>query len=293
MSDPPRSPVLAALDGESTPRTLFLVYLLTLCATHGGVMTGVRVWVSIFAVAALLAPVLSRRSDYWFVVAFTLALDLTEHYASSANHYWGTLYLTLFLALDAYRRERGVSDRLNGPRALLLIIFGFAALQKLISGYFMSGRLLGAYMLRGESLFRTLSLFDESHEQTVQAYFDTYADVASHTSLGGFSLPIELPFELFPQLALAFALSVVVFETGMFLALTSRRFFESALMPPLMLAFVWGTLLMRGEFFFFALICTLFLLARPGLALFWKVLVLGSAITFIALDVGGVGSTLA
>ena len=112
-----RLPLVSAVSAASVPRTVFLVYLLVLCATHDGVLTGARVWCAIFAVAALLVPALQARYQFWLVIVFTLALNLLSNYDSAANHYWLTCYTTLYLALDAYREERHLEPSINVPRA--------------------------------------------------------------------------------------------------------------------------------------------------------------------------------
>lgn len=281
-------PSLQSLSSEKVGKYLMVVYVLILCTTHGGVATGVRFWASLFCLGALIMPTLLDRSLFWFVLGFTLSLNLLVNYAFAANHYWLTVYTVALFTIVAYRNEQGVPLSMNLPRALLIIVFGFATLHKILSSYFVSGRLLGDYILGGSSLTSTFSWFFEGHEEAIQAYWDTTSDVASSTMLEGVSMSLSLPGEQFALVCQVIALTIVVAELAMFGVLVFKKAFDHPVMPVLMLGFVWGTFLFRNEYSFFALLCFLFFLSKPQMKLHWRLLVLLSMATFLAFSVGEV-----
>jgi hypothetical protein len=288
-----RSEILSGLRRPDLGDFAFLVFLLVLLTTHDGVLMGVRVWGALFVVVGLLLPAVTDRSAYWLVLSATLALELTFSYQSAANHYWLAIYTTLYFLLAAYRREQGRELAFNVPRWLLVVVFGFAGLHKAISTYFASGRLLGGYVLFGDSLYTPLSfLYGEAQDSAIQTFYDVHAEVLSSTKLDGTSLPLVLPDEGLPGILLAISVSVIVCEILVFLALAIPAVFHNRAMPALFLAFVWGTYVFRPEHTFFALLCLLFLLSKPRMPTLWKLLALGSAAVFVALDVGDVGTVL-
>jgi len=267
------------------PNVLFLSYVLILAATHDGVIEPVRAWVTLIVLAGLLLPALAESWRYWFSLAFTLSLNLVPYYAYAANHYWLTVYVTVCFALQKYRAEQGRAPSLNVPRGLLAIVFGFATLQKLLSSYFMSGRLLAYYFMSGSSMYDPLRWLFAGHARRVEAYLDAQTQISNATPLGGLSVSLPAPPEGFLLLCQSIALSIVVAEFVVFAFLVVDRLFDSAFFPPLMLGFVWGTAAFRPEWAFFALVCILVFLARPQLSPWWKLLIVLSAVTLLAFEV--------
>ena len=280
--------MIPLLPRENAIPTIVLIFILCMSATHQGVETLVRVWMALLSMAGLLWPSLPRRSAFWLVMSIVLATNLITLYARCANHYYLTIYTSLYLTIEAWRRERGSTTSINLPRALLILTFGFATLQKVLSDYFLSGRLLAGYVLNGDAIYRILSRVYPSHPDAVQAFFEASGDVAGDVALGTASLPLTLPGDGFSELCRILALGIVGFELLMFAALAFRRVFDHPIMPALMLAFVWGTFTFRNEFAFFALLCILFLASRPRTSpIFQRLLVLSTGV-FLAYDVSSV-----
>ena len=278
-----------SLSSAAVRKYLMITYVLVLCATHSGVTDGVRVWGALFCLAGLFLPWLLSRSAFWFALAFTLSLNLIYNYADAANHFYLTIYATLFFALEAYRREHGYEGTtINVPRALIVIAFLFATLQKIITPYFASGRLLADYFLNGNSLYKTLSLVFADHPEAVEHFVNAYHDVAASPALGETSVALIQPGDGFVELARGLALSIVVVEFLVFASFAIGRVFRHELMPLVVLGFVWGTYYFRPEFGFYALLCILFFLSRPDLKTHWKVLIVASAAAFLAFDVGDI-----
>ncbi len=267
-----------------------LFYLISLCATHGGVVTAVRVLVLLTSILALIFPVLIKRSMYWLSIAIIFSTNLIPNYANAANHYYLTLYTLLFISLLAYRNEIGSGLKINISRVLLVITFGFATFHKILSGYFLSGRLLADYALKGSSFFNTFSfIYGDKWEQTVQAYRDSSAELASNTHLGAMNFPIDIPGDSFIQICQILALSVILIELIIFLSLLINKSFNSRFLPYLLLSFLWGTMLIRNEYSFFSLVCILFLFSKPDLKPILKLLFILSIGIFLAFDMSSLG----
>ena len=265
-------------------RACMWVYLVVLVATHGGVTDAVRFGVAFLSLFAIVVPPVTRWSAYWLAVTLLLAADLVYSYSHAANHYYLTIYTLAILTLDTYRKSRGDDLAFNLPRAVLIVVFGLAFLQKAISPYFLSGRLMADYVLTGGSLYWPLAWIYPGHDGAIQAFEHQFDLISSDPALAGTLLPIELPMAGFVLLVRGVALSILLCEIGLFLALAWHRAFKHRLMPLLMLLFLWGTFLVRPEFSFFALLGILFMCARPDLNLRWTGLFVLSIVLFLALE---------
>ncbi len=261
------------------------VYLVVLVATHDGISNVVRFGVAFLSLFAIVVPPVTRWPAYWLAVTLLLAADLLYSYAHAANHYYLTIYALAILALETYRRSRGDELAFNLPRALLIVVFGLAILQKAISPYFLSGRLMADYVLTGGTLYWPLAWIYEGLDGATRAFEHQFDLISSDPALVGSQLPIELPMAGFSLLVRGAAVSILLFEVGLFLALAWHRAFKHRLMPLLMLLFLWGTFLVRPEFSFFALLGILFMCARPDLNLRWTALFVVSIVLFLALEV--------
>ena len=277
-----------ALSGESAKARIFAVFLLVLCATHFGVLLGVRAWVAFFAILGILSPRIMERPLYWVTIAFTLALDLIPNYPSAANHYWLTLYVSIYFLISSLRLEQNQPVAFNVPRALLVVTFGVAGLQKVISSYFASGRLLEFYFIRGDSFDRVFTKVYPEFDRVKYAFWEAHAAVAGSHQLGGVTSAFELPGPGFIALCVVLTVTIIVVELAAFAALAWNRVFEHRAMDVLMLMFLWGTFLFRGEYTFFALLSMLYFLAKPQLGLGWKLAFVASMAVFISLDAGGI-----
>ena len=266
-----------------------ITYVLVLCATHSGVSDGVRVWAALFCLSALFVPWLLDRAEFWFVLAFTLSLNLIYNYADAANHYYLTIYATLFFAIEAYRRGQGYAGTtINIPRALIIIAFFLATLQKIISPYFVSGRLLADYFLNGNSIYNTMSRLFTEHPAAVEGFRSAYHDVAANPDFNQSAIGLLLPGERFVELSQSVALVILAVEFIVFASFATGRVFRHSLIPVVALSFAWGTYFFRPEYGFYALFCLLFFLSRPDMKTPWKVLVVASIAAFLAFDVGDI-----
>jgi hypothetical protein len=271
---------------------MYLVYVILLLSTHTQLSSGPRIMGGLIAVVGLLMPGILRFPYYWLLFATALAGDLYTNYSGVANHYWLTVYTTLYFAVDAWRQERGEALAFNLPRALLIVTFGFATFHKLASSYFMSGRLLGQYFMGGHALYIPLSWIYPGLESSVQSYHDAKVQVDAAPIFDGYALPFDLPGEHFALLCATLTVSIAILELVIVAVLVIRPSFQSAVLPAALIAFVWGTFTVRGEYTFFSLVMLLTLLARPSLEPIWRLLLYGSLAIFMALDVAGMGALL-
>jgi hypothetical protein len=266
-------------------RTGIWVYMVVLVATHDGMTDPVKLGVACLSLVAIIVPAVTWWAAYWLTVTLLLAADLTYSYSHAANHYYLTIYTLAILSLETHRRTRGEQLAFNLPRVLLMVVFGLAAAQKAISPYFLSGRLMADYVLTGGSLYWPLVWIYPGHGGGVEAFEQQFGLISSDPGLVGTQVPIELPFAGFSILVQGAAVAILLFELGVFVALAWNRAFRHAVMPALMLLFLWGTFLLRPEFSFFALLAILFMLARPGLSLRWTALFVISIVVFLSLEV--------
>ena len=277
-----------SLDDPEMPQRLFLVFLLVLCPTHGRITDLISVEIVVLATFGLLVPRLVRRWEYWVVLAALLTVNLWYSFQHAANHYFLTIYTCLALAAITWLQSRGQAPRINLPRALLIITFGFAGFHKVISEYFMSGRLLASYFLRGKTFRRPLEWIYPDFSSVVSSYrsqLDTIAEQASTTVT---SVPITVPSPNFSNLCVSLALGIGVGELLVFGMLAWNRAFYSKPAPFVLLAFIWGTFLFRNELTFFSILCILSLMSLTQAGRVARLLFAASASTLLALSLNEV-----
>lgn len=277
-----------SLDDPEMPKRLFLVFLLVLCPTHGRIMDLIKVEVVVLAAFGILTPWLVRRWEYWALFSALFAVDLRHSFEHAANHYFLTLYTCLALTVMTYLQGRGQVPRINLPRGLLIITFGFAGLHKVISEYFMSGRLLASYFLRGKTFRQPLEWMYPDFSSVVSSYraqLDVIAEQAATTTT---SVPITVPSPDFKELCIALALSIGIGELLVFGMLAIHRTFYSKVAPFVLVGFIWGTFLFRNELTFFSILCILGLMSMTQAGRTARLLLAVSASTMLALSLNEV-----
>lgn len=269
-------------EGRSVVRTIYLVFLLGLCATHPAIEDPVAFVVCLTSVGGILFPWLTKRWWYWGTITLALASNLLVTYAQSANHYWLTMYVTAYVAVDALLEERQLPDNPAIARGLLAVVFGFAFINKLRM-HFLGGMLLGTYFLEQNSLSNVLPLLMPDYDDVTAHFDEAFDDVADEALLGVPVHPLDVP-DWFVAFCQAMAVSVVILEGGVFLAMLTPVF-HRWYFPLAVLAFTWGTALMRHEFFFFTLLCILTLLAKPAMETRWRIAFFVSIAVFLAMGI--------
>ena len=179
---------------------------------------------------------------------------------------------------------QGDTPRINLPRALLIITFGFATLHKFLSEYFMSGRLLASYFLKGRTFQRPLELIYEGFPETIQAYRAQLDHISGHATAAVSSVAITVPTPDFDALCAALAIGIGIAELAVFGMLAWKRTFYSRWFPYVLVGFVWGTYLFRNELTFFSLLCILGLMGLTQASRLSRFLLAGSAVILLSLS---------
>ena len=274
------------------PLRLFLVFLLVLCPTHGRIMDFIKVGVVVLAAFGILIPRLTRRWEYWALFSVLLAVNLGDSFRHAANHYFLTLYTCIALMASTYLRSQERAPRINLPRALLVITFGFAGFHKIISEYFMSGRLLASYFLRGKTFRQPLDWIYPDFPAVVSSYRSQLDAIAEQAATTATTLPITVPSSGFSTLCMALALGIGLGELLVFGMLAINRTFYSKAAPFVLVGFIWGTFLFRNELTFFSILCILGLMSMKQAGHLARILLAVSASTMLALSLNDVSVRL-
>lgn len=167
---------------EETAHLDPLPRFLALALMPAGLLLGGRAGRACFAGAA--ACFVFMLWDDWFVMA---------------NHGFVITYFTLFLAVTWTTRPDFWVQGEVFARAMLMILMGFALVQKLASAYYMSGNQFADMLLGGESYLALLTLLDPAAAEAVKGALAAEAALAADHALqaaGGAAPLPELPFIL-------------------------------------------------------------------------------------------------
>jgi len=263
--------------------TVWLAYLIGLIPTHGRIDEPIGFVVGALCLLGLFVPEFVDDARFWGLLAAALAVNLFWSYSQSANHYYLSVYTTGIFAITAGFRARQRDLPFNLPRVMLTVVIGFAVLHKFLSSYFVSGRLLATYFLRGNSLSNALSFLYPDWAEVVAQYRDVFDNVADEAlpSLASASLDfVPDSFFLFCQ---AVTICVLVIEVAVLLGLVITKLFRHAVFELTVLGFVWGTAGFRNEYFFLAQVCILTLLAKPDMGPARKTAYIASITLLLAL----------
>lgn len=146
---------------------------------------------------------------------------LGEEWFAMANHGFVIAYFAVFLALVPPGRRDFWSEGVVFARAIMMLLMGVALLQKVTSGYYLSGNQFADMLLGGESYLALLSFLDSSVPGTVSASIMAEraleADFARQAAGGSAALPE-------PGLILLIAIygmtwASILFQAGLELAL--------------------------------------------------------------------------
>lgn len=114
-----------------------------------------RFFVPFLLVSLLTVPEMRSRAVLLFWINVGLALNVVLNYYVIANHGFMILYIGIALMI-ACSSEKRASEIVEMAAVLLLsILMGLALIQKLVSTHYMSGSLIGTYLLNGH-MFKTL-----------------------------------------------------------------------------------------------------------------------------------------
>jgi len=262
-----------------------MIYLITISATHPAIFIGIRFLLAGACILGIFAFSSIPKKLFWLVVVLLLIGSLFRSYFYSSNHYFLAIYTSLFLFLYHLKKDSNVSTGINFPRALLTIVFFFAAFQKLISPYFMSGRLLADYFLSGSTFIRPMQFLFPGFIQYTNAYNDQLKFINYDAlQLGTTEVSIDIP-ENFIMMCRVIGFSIIALELLLFLLIVFNRSFHFKHFAIFLLLFVWGTFLIRDEYSFFGLLGIIYLFSTQNTPSQYKIAVFLSVCFFLALDV--------
>jgi len=276
---------LSLQDRKESLKKLFLLYLLVLCFTHGEIQYYVKILIGSLSLIGIFVPRLSSKLIYWIIIISVLIVNLYFSYWYSSNHFFLAIYTVAAIIIELLKSRKGSQLIVNPYRSLLIITFGLATLQKIISPYFLSGKLMASYILGGGSFYRLLSFANPEHESLVYSYYDTTALAKSQPLIGDLnSFPISLPGEEFITVCIILSVLIVIVELLLFFLTASPRYFYHPKFAWILIGFVWITYTFRQEYAFFALLLILFLLSVDRIRRFPNVALLLSVFLLLILD---------
>jgi len=272
---------LSLQDRKESLKKLFLLYLLVLCITHGEIHYYVKILIVAFSLMGIFIPRLSSQLIYWLIILSALVFNLYFSFWYSSNHFFLAIYTVAAIIVELLISKKRSQLLVNPYRSLLIITFGLATLQKIISPYFLSGKLMASYILGGGSFYRVLSFIKPNHENLVYAYYDTTILAKSQPLIGDLnSFPISIPGEEFIMVCIILSVLIVIVELLLFILSANSKCFYHPKFVWVLIWFVWITFTFRQEYSFFALLLILFLLSvdkirrTPNIALILSVFLL-------------------
>lgn len=269
---------LALHDNKENLKKLFLLYLLVLCLTHGEIHVYVKMIIGLSSFIGIIIPGISSKLIFWVFILMSLIFNLYFSYSYSSNHFFLATYTVGAVIIERIRSKSKSAPLVNSYRSLLILTFGLATLQKIISPYFLSGRLIASYILGGGSFYEVLSFINPNHEALVYSYYDTTMLAKSEPFLTSF--PISMPGENFILVCIILSFLIIAFEILLFTLSANSKYFYHPKFAWILIGFVWITFTFRQEYAFFALLIILFLLSvdnvkgNPGIVLKLNVFVL-------------------
>jgi len=225
---------------------LFHIFILYFALIDSGIPFLLKIILCGSGVLALFfIKEIPERYFYWiYFISLTICLTLT--YFEAPNHFFLFFYLSLFMAI----REEGWIKNFDYPCWLLILVFGLATVQKIISPQFMEGDFMGYLFMQRISLYFINAQLLPELEGLSKNFMDTFSSVYTSDSE-----ILSLPFQISDRLvgyALAHSYLVIVVELILVLILI---FFNHKIRYVAVLAFVWVTLAFRFEYSFFAILC--------------------------------------
>lgn len=165
---------------------------------------GVRLYVPFLLLALVTVPDMGRRAVLLFWINAGLGVTVVINHYVIANHGFMIFYIGLALMFACASGDRASAVAGRAAVLLLSVLMGLALIQKLVSAHYMSGTLIGTYLLNGQMFKVLISL----------VYPDWPQVVAANVAAGGTLLGAA------PGAADSVALTVPAFVGPLALALT-------------------------------------------------------------------------
>lgn len=156
----------------------------------------------------------------WVVLG--LASNVYANFYVTANHGFMITYIGLALLISCSARENGAVLMQRSAVFLISILMGLALIQKLVSGYYMSGNLIGTYLATGQMFQNLLSLLVPDWLQMVQD--NLAAQKALIADAGVTSVAISVP-PVVQGIAIVLTYVALASQAGLEVIILMRRRF--------------------------------------------------------------------
>ncbi|MEM9587758.1 MAG: hypothetical protein AAGA03_10805 [Planctomycetota bacterium] len=200
----------------------------------------------------------------WPLITLAMVLGIVARPLDVPNHHWMMSYLSASISIVViFHREdfHRMHDLTRVCRNLLVVLMLFATFQKLLSPDFMDGSYIGFELARGGFASPVLKLVSstreivESNTVLIQELHQTSPAVME-------SVTLDSPIPMLKPLAYAFTASILLMEAWLCFSmwrLPDRRITHASL-----IAFATTLAVLRQEFTFISVVCTLGLIAAPA-----------------------------
>lgn len=176
------------LDGDAIELPLRLTLVAMLLSPIGG--PGLRPLLVALPVAALVVPPLLRSAWFWGPLALLAGTRVVVDWPLADNHAYLLAYWCLAVALSVAATDAPVALARNA-RALVGLVFAFAAVWKLVSPDFLDGSFLGATLLldpRFEAATRWLTGLSPAAIDAQRALLRAHVDGVPAAAVAGLEL---------------------------------------------------------------------------------------------------------
>lgn len=228
---------------------------------------------------SLVVGVTSRAACFaWPVVAIGLAMGIVERPLDVPNHHWMMTYLSsaISLCMLGCRDQATQVESLSfNARALLIVLMGFATVQKLLSPDFLDGSYIGFELARGGFGGPLLKLVPETHAiVTSNAELVETLHTTPPSDLN--AVKLEPPFPAFTAITYGFTASILLME--LWLCLSMLLIPKRAITHLSLIAFIITLAGLRQEFTFISVVCAMGLMACGSESKIFRVTYAGLAV---------------
>lgn len=176
-----------------TTLILFSALAFTYCAQNAYFPGELRFFMPWLLIGLVLTTHWLIRTLLLFLISLFFSISVILHFHVVANHAFFITYISFALVI-AVASPVEIAGKLRGLAFMLLaILMGFALIQKLTSSYYMSGNLMGEYLLTG-SIYKNVIvwLVPEWHsmvEQNIQAHRSVVSSLPNTANVANIVVP--------------------------------------------------------------------------------------------------------
>lgn len=174
-----------------TMMILFAAIVFTFFTTKEYIPTGFRLvmpWVLFLMITATV-----KRTWAWMLVlaSIMLVINAVLNFYVSANHGFMIAYISLALLIAVCADDQALMQKM--ALWFLTVLMGLALIQKLASPYYMSGNLIGDYILTGQMFKNLITVAHPDWVNVVHANIAAKRELAAILPSTGNSVPLAVP----------------------------------------------------------------------------------------------------